>query len=913
MTWLNRLIRHNEVERGLDKELRFHFDGMVQDLCAQGVPRDEALRQARLQFGGLEQVKEECRDARGTRWVEDLGADLRYATRALRKSPGFTLVAVASLALGIGANTAVFSILDHLMLRLLPGVQAPRELSALARSGGKELDFRFSWPLFEKMRAAVPAGSSMAAMTPMTTLNLAVSGAAAEPVRGQLVSGGYFQMLGVRPAAGRVLSPQDNQRLGGHPVAVISYGYWLRRFARDGSVVGRVVTVNGAAMTIVGVAAEGFLGVMPGDNAEVWVPLLMQQEVHYASNANMNDADTNKPWPSQRGISWLLAFVRIPTGLPAEPAAQRFSAELHADNQLLAGLAEDPAWRAQMEKQRVVLEPAGKGLSDLREAVSAPLSVLMVTVGLVLMIACANIANLLLARASSRRREFAVRLSIGAGRGRLIRQLLTESTLLALLGGVAGLLTGVWLKDVLLRMTENGQPTVGPGLEVPMNWHVLAFTALLCLGAGLLFGLAPALRSTRADLASDLKSGSRTAGPDGAAHGRRWTLGKLLVVGQVAVCLVLLVGATLFALTLRNLSTVDTGFQREHVLAVRIDPRTAGFALERLPALYQELLRQVEAVPGVRTASLSLYSPLSGSARSSGFNIPGLPETPGDSRVMQVNVATPGLFAAYGIQFLQGRGFTPADEAKAPPVAVINEAMARKYFDGPNAAVGRKFKEGGGAKSPAFTIVGVVRDVRMNDLREPVSPMAWFPLAQNPEEYVRSLDVRTTGDPELMASTIRAVVNRAAPALPVRSAVALTRQVENSLSRESFVARLTAAFAAIALLLACLGLYGVMAYTVSRRTAELGLRSALGATRSHVLWLVLRETLGMALVGAVLGLGLTVACMRLAAKLLYGLSPDDPFTLAAACLVLIATAMLAGYLPARRASRVDPVVALRCE
>lgn len=910
MTWINRLLRHREVERHLDKELRFHFDEMVSELCAKGATRDEALRVARLQFGGLEQVKEDCRDARGTRWVEDLGADLRYAWRGLRKSPGFALVAVASLALGIGANTAVFSVLDYLMLRLLPGVEAPRELSALARNGDKELDYRFSWPLYEKMRARMPAGTSAAAMTPMTTLNLSAAGAASETVRGQLVSGEYFQLFGVKPAAGRVFGPEDNLRLGGHPVAVISHGYWLRRFSGDASVVGRGVTINGAAMTIAGVAQEGFLGPHPGDNAEVWVPLQMQQELHYAQNANMNDADTNKPWPPQRGISWLMVFVRVPGGTSIQPLLDNCSAALHADNELLGGLDSDPVWREKMRKQRVVAEPAGKGLSDMREAVSAPLSVLMITVGLVLLIACANIANLLLARAASRRREFAVRLSIGAGRGRLIRQMLTESTLLSLIGGAAGFAAGVWLKDVLVRMAGNGQSSTGPALQVPMNWHVLAFTALLCLGSGLLFGLAPALRSTRADLGTDLKSGSRTAGHEGGAHGRRWTLGKLLVVGQVAVCLVLLVGATLFALTLRNLSTVDPGFQREHVLTARIDPRTAGVPLDRLPALYQELLRQVEAVPGVRTAALSLYSPLSGAARASGFYIPGLPAAPGESRVMQVNVATPGLFAAYGIQFVQGRGFTPADSAKTPLVAVINEAMAKKYFGG-SAALGRQFQED--ASSAPFTIVGVVRDVRMNDLREPVGPMAWFPLSQNPEEYVRSLDLRTAGDPEAMASTIRTVINQAAPALPVRSITALSRQFENALSREAFIARLTAVFAGIALLLACLGLYGVMAYAVSRRTAELGLRSALGATRGHVLWLVMRETLGMAVVGAVIGLGLTVASMRLAAKLLYGLSPDDPLTLACSALALIATALFAGYLPARRASRVDPVVALRCE
>lgn len=294
MTWINRLLRHREVERHLDKELRFHFDEMVNELCAKGATRAEALRVARLQFGGMEQVKEDCRDARGTRWVEDLGADLRYATRGLRKSPGFALVAVASLALGIGANTAVFSVLDYLMLQLLPGVQAPRELSALARDGGKEPDLRFSWPLYEKMRARLPAGTSAAAMTPMTTLNLAV-GAAPEPVRGQLVSGEYFQLFGVKPAVGRVFGPEDSKRLGGHPVAVISHGYWLRRFSGDASVVGRAVTINGAAMTIAGVAQEGFVGPHPGDNAEVWVPLQMQQELHYAQNANMNDADPKSP------------------------------------------------------------------------------------------------------------------------------------------------------------------------------------------------------------------------------------------------------------------------------------------------------------------------------------------------------------------------------------------------------------------------------------------------------------------------------------------------------------------------------------------------------------------------------------------------------------------------------------------
>lgn len=909
MHWFQRLLHRDRLERTLDSELRFHFDELVRARMAAGESPAAARRMARMEFGGLDQVKEECRDARGTRWVDDLWQDLRYSARTLRRSPAFTLVAVLSLALGIGANTAVFSLLDHLLLRLLPGVAEPRQLLSLQRVSDETSD-RFSWPLFEKLRDTLPASAGLLAATPQSSSQLVVPGGGPEPARTQLVSGEFFPVLGVSPSVGRTLLPEDNRTIGAHPVAVLSHGFWMRRFSGDAGAVGRTITVNGCVLTVVGVAAPGFTGLAPGEPTDIWIPLMMQPQIRYAQNADMHDADLNKPWVSQEGISWLQVLLRQPDDKAQAASLSRLNAVLVSANGILAAAADSPQGKKDLLGERITASPAGRGLSQVRDDLATPLIVLMVTVGLVLLIACANIANLLLARASGRRREIAVRLSIGASRPRLIRQLLTESVMLAGLGGALGALFCVWGKTVLLQLTLGHSDT--SAFAVPMDGRIFAFTALLCLATGLLFGIAPALRMTRGDLGNDLKSGSRTTGQNGGERGRGFPLGKALVVSQVAISMVLLVGAALFALTLRNLSQLDAGFERTHVLTALIDTRAAGYTPEQLPGAYQRLLDRVRGLPGVRSASLSIYSPLSGAARTSRFYLDGLGGAVGQTATVQQNVVATDYFSTYGITILRGREFQPQDTAKAPRVAVVNQALADAYFQGMS-PLGRHFKMGSDADDPSYMIVGMIRNVRVNGLREKVPPMAWFPFSQRPDEYMHSLDIRTVRDPETVATQIRRVVAEVDPNLPIKRVRTLTEQVERSLANENLIATLTAAFGGLALLLACIGLYGVMSYTVSRRTSELGIRLALGATRSDLLWLVFRDTLRLTVAGTAIGLILSFAGLRLVAGLLYGLSPHDPLVLAGTAVILLLTALLAGYLPARRAARLDPLLALRCE
>jgi predicted permease len=830
--------------------------------------------------------------APGWRLFETLAQDVRYALRVIRRNPAFSAVAVLTLGLGIGANSGMFSLFDAVMLRLLP-VRDPQQLYLLHQTGADEDVEAVSFPMFQRFRAALVGTAEILTLTKPAPLHARIGTTAAEPITGQLVSGEFFSVLGVRPALGRLLGPDDNQSLGQHPVLVLSYSYWQRRFDRKPGVLGSMLTLNGVPFTIIGVSEPGFFGISVGEPPNVWLPLLMQAEVRYAQNAESSNADTRKPWPPQEGIRWLDAMIRVPDPGAVKKVEAALNVLYRHDMEQVAKSRDERERRLLLER-RLALAQGGQGFSTLRGRLSRPLRALMVMVGLVLLIACANIANLLLGRAMARRKEIAIRLSIGAGRPRLMGQLLTESMVLALLGGVVGVLIAVWSNQAVPRLFSIN-------VQLGLDYRLLAFTGALSLATGILFGLAPAFRLTHVEPEAALKSGGPATTPG------RLTLGRTLVILQVALSLLLVTGAGLLARTLWNLVQMDLGFNREHVLTVRIDTRSAGFTAAQLPPLYAQLVERVRAVPGVRSATIAHSSIAGGGTRSSGINVPGY--TPGRRENMSVdeNFVDPGYFEIVGMPLVEGRDFDAHDTEKAPQVAVINQTMARRYF-GSRSPIGRHYGYG----STRFEIVGVVRDAKVRGPRSPLRPMAYRPMRQE-MDYARSLEVRTQGDPRAVASDVRKAIAQAAPDLPIQDVATVAERVNRLLAQERLIAELTAFFGIVALLLACIGIYGLISYAVARRTAEMGIRMALGARRASVVWLVLREALTLVLIGLAAGVVLVFAVARLVAGLLFGVSPTDPVTLSATALVMLSVAAVAAYLPARRASRVDPMSSLRYE
>lgn len=896
---LRSLFRGGRVEQELDEELGYHVQRLIDEHVARGLTPADARYAALRAMHGLDQRKEQCRDTRRVRAIDDLLKDLRYAARVLIRHPGFTTVAIVSLAIGIGANSAIFSVLNAVMLRSLP-VTAPDELFVVRLDSRTPSTQRFSYPLFERLRTGLAPGTQIAAISRVARTYARIDGGEQEVANAQLVSGEFFSTLGVAPALGRTLNPEDNRTVGGHPVAVLSHTFWRRRFSAAPAVLGRDITVNGAHFTIVGVGAEGFSGVWLESPADLWVPVAMQGAIRYSQNYSASDAQTDKPWMPQERISWLDLIVRT------QPSAQAASTSaLNAAFQsALLRVAENAGNTDQRRLfllQRLRLESFGHGFSTLRQRFAAPLFTLMAMVALLLLIACANTANLLLARAAARQREMAIRLSIGASRRRLIRQLLTESLLMGAIAGVAGLVMAQWASELLVRMTM-GIATGPNPFPVGPDARVLLFTAAVSVATAVLFGLAPAYRSTRVELGTTLKATGRTV------HGGPATAGKMLVVAQVALSLLLVVGAGLFLRSLRNLMHVDLGFDRDHIVSVAIDARGGAYPAARLAGLQREIIDRAEHLPGVQSATMAMCG-LAGGCRANvdGIHISGYAPQPGEQVVIQENRVGPRYFSTVGMRLLAGRDFDAQDFARAPTVAIVNEAMVRRYFSG-RPAIGQRF----GYTAPTIEIVGIVQDARVNAAREPAAPMAFYPLGQG-SPIARTLDVRTTGDPRWIAAALRKAVADADPNLPIERVTILADQVSAGLNQERLVARVTTAFGGLALGLACFGLYGLMSYTASRRTNEIGIRMALGASRGGVLAMVLKESCALAIAGIVAGVLGSLAATRLISTQLFDVSASDPFTIVTATLLMIAVAALAGFLPARRASRVEPTIALRCE
>jgi predicted permease len=899
MTWWTRLLRRNRLDRELDAELRFHVDEECARLVAEGVAPDEARRRALAAFGGLQPIAEIARDVRRQRWLEHLGQDVRYALRMMRRQPGFTLAAVLSLAIGIGANAAIFSVADALLLRALP-VDRPEELSFINRVLPDEEHMRFSYPSFQQFAAGVDQ-AAFAAMASTAALQT-TSDRGAEIVTGQLVSGNWFQLLGVAPAAGRTLVPGDAAGADGQPVVVLSHAYWQRRFAGDPAVVGSTLRVNAVPLTVVGVAAPAFSGMSIGYRVDLWMPLPLQHALKYTSNAAMDDAVPAKPWLPQAGITWLTVIMRAPPQR-ATAALARVSDLHRADLERRAVAAENRQRAEYVRSERLDLVPAGQGLSVLRQRFSAPLYVLIGAAAMVLLIGCANLASLLLARGAARTREVALRLSLGAGRGRIVRQLLTETIMLALIGGAGGLLLARWGADALLRLASSSG--AGIPLTLPLDWRFLGFTFGVSVLTGLAFGLIPALKLARGAAVSTLQSGTRLTATD-----RRGLLplGPALVVAQVALSITLVVGAILFLRTFRNLLAEETGFDST-ILAAWFEPRLAGISQDQLPDLYDRLLGSMRRVPGARNAAIAMAGAVSGWQRISGIAVEGQPRRTGTDGSVREDFVSVGYFDTLGMTLVRGRGFTERDDQRAPRVAVVNEAMARKFF-GDDDPIGKRFGYGSAAD---IEIVGVLRDARLDGVRRPPPPMVFYPLPQV-MQFASRVYLRVSADSiDEAREGMRRAIAAADPNLAVREVATLGELSARTAYNERLLAQLTGGFGMLALAVACLGLYGSLSYSVARRTKELGVRLALGARPSAVRWQVLRESLTLVAIGATVGAAIAFASATWVASLLYGLSPRDPLTFALAVGVLLTVGSLAGLLPAWRASRVDPLIALRAD
>jgi predicted permease len=953
------LFHRRALDERLEEELGLHVELASRELQAQGMSAEEARRTARLRLapgGALERIRESHRAGRGVPALEMLAQDLRYAVRTMRKSPGFTAVALLSLAFGIGTNSAIFSVVDALLLKGLPVPDADR-LAVLNKSLAGDRAPLFSYSSFRRLQdsgaactgviavtddfttvvrpliggrpdrtaAATPAAASIAASAPIAPLqtppSAALEGAGNdETADAQLVSGNLFAVLGVGAAVGRTFTAAEDAVPGGNPVVVLSYGYWEKRFGRDPAVVGESLLVNGMPVAVLGVLPRGFRGVLADEAPDLFLPVTLRDVVRYRGNMSVDGPDDPKqPVWHQVNEHWLELLAKRRSGVSLEKARAVLGVLFEREKQAEMVGRTDPDDRRQLQAEKLLVEPGSRGLAYRRESLTRPLLVLMGLAGLVLLIACTNVATLLMARADRRRKEMAVRLGIGAGRARVLRQLVTESLLLAGLGGALGLVFAAWGSRLLLRLVSQGADPVP--LDVDLDWRKVAFALGVALVTGLAFGIVPALQATRVDLAAVLKQGARAMKGAGRG-GHRLPLGRVLVAAQVGLSLVLLIGAGLFVRSLQNLMRVDPGFTTGGLVAARINPSVLAVDDSRLAGVYERLVERLEAIPGVRSASMSGSRLLTGSASTSNVSLPGYVPRANENMDVQHNSVTPQYFATVGLALVAGRPLALTDRIGGRPVAVVNQAMVRRFLP-PGSPIGRRFGFGGAERARDIEIVGVVKDAKYHRLDEKAVPLAYLPVAQLPDSMhdahlLRDIELRVdpaAGDAAVawVATQLRRAVAEAAPGLPVLSITTMSEQLTRSLARERAVARLTGFFGLLALLLAAIGLYGVMSYSVARRTGEIGLRMALGAPRAEVLGLVIRETLVLVAIGVATGLLATWALARLATSQLFGITSHDPATLVGATAALILVALLAGFLPARRAAGVEPMEALRYE
>ncbi len=825
--------------------------------------------------------------------------DIGFAFRSFRRAPLFTAVAVLSIAFGIGANTAIFSLTDQILVRLLP-VRNPEQLvlfSAVGRHyGGNSGRNRIAYPMYQDFRDHNQMFSGMFCFREADlSLNY---GGHTERISGEVVSGNYFPVLGVKPALGRLFTAQDDLHQGGHPVAVLSYDFFQSRFAGNPAVIGQKVIISGYPFTIIGVSQRGFTGTDPGYSRQIRLPMMMGPTV--ANFMQLNN----------RRYRWVTAFGRLKPGTSLEQAKAAiqpfFHQILESEVQMAPFAKASPDMKQQFLKMSMNLLPAAKGRSELRRQFSTPLLVLMATVGLVLLIACANVANLLIARAAARQKEIAVRLALGSGRRQIISQLLVESLLLSAAGGVAGLALAYWIDRGLIAFLPPG--SVPLMLSSIPDWRVLAFTTGLSLLTGLLFGVVPAWQATRPNVSSTLKQQANAV--VGGGHTR---VRKSLVVAQIALSLLLLIGAGLFIRSLENLKDLDPGFRIGNLLAFKIDPTMNGYSMEKTRKIYAQLEQALSSLPGVRDASLAVVSVMEGNEWDQWVTIDSYSPKTGELPDPHMNFLSPGYFKTMEIPLLAGRDFRVTDDLSSEKVCIVNETFARKYFGTVN-AVGHRIGMGvdPGTKTD-ITIVGVVRSTKYESMRDEIPLELFRPYRQLDFATGIVAYVRTPARPELMFEAIRRRMHDIDSGLPVFDMTTLEQTVEDSLVTERLVATLATGFAALATLLASIGLYGVMSYTITRRTREIGIHMAMGAARGDVVWLVLGEVLLLLAFGMAIALAAAALLTQMVRSELYGIEPLDLLSVAFAMVTIACVALTAGYLPALRATRVDPMLALRYE
>lgn len=881
-------VRGDQLNRELEEEMRFHLEMKAAENLARGMPLEEARFAAQRQFGNQTLLREVSLDMWAFRSLEAFVQDLSYGLRMMVKTPGFTAVTVMTLALGVGTNTALFSMIDAVLLKTLP-VERPEQLFFISHAGTQGQGAAPPYACFERFRNHTSYLSGIAAFSP-SELKVSIDGQI-EQVRAQLVSGNYFSVLGVPVVLGRPLTPSDDSVIGaGGPaggVAVIGYDYWRRRFGLDPEVIGKVILIGKIPATIIGVTPPKFFGLSPGRDVDINLPLMLADPRLLAD----------------KGSGWFYAFGR----LKPESSVAQARAELDA---IFQGFMDEIAISHDVRKNffdHIEFTAAGKGLDTLRIPYSKALLTLMVMVGLVLLIVCANVANLLLVRATARRKEFAMRLALGASRVRLVRQMFTESLLLVSLGGLFGLALARWSIALLIRFFSIGRSQMS--LDLPLDSRLLFFTLGLSMLTGIAFSVAPAWRSARLDPGPTLKESTVTASADPS----RLRLGKLLLVAQVALALVLLVGAGLFLRSLQNLKNLDAGFRSDGVLTLRIDSGARDYQVTQLNRLWQETLALVEAVPGVSSASLSTMTPLDGLDASAIIDLPGFTSNTERDKSLSINHVSPEYFTTLGIAILRGRPFNERDNESSLKVALLNETATRFYF-GDRDPIGTKIRLTHPRTADPYEVVGVVADSRQVSLRQEIPRQLYLPTSQSLGRLARlTLAARTSDDPSRLADPIRNVIRSMGSDILVTNVVSLSEQVNQSLLQERLVSSLSGVFGLLALLLSCIGLYGVTSYNVMRRTQEIGIRLALGAKRSDVLRMLLWEGFVRIASGLALGLIASLAATRILVSLLYGVSATDPETFVGVSLLLTGVALVACYLPARRATKVDPIVALRCE
>lgn len=837
--------------------------------------------------------------------METIFKDLRYGLRGLLKRKGFALIAVLTLALGIGANTAIFTLVNAVMLKSLP-VDKPEELVLFSdtTSEGTSLEdnprtgqwLRFSYPSYAYFRDHNQSFQDIAALRSgisRLSVRQTDSQAGAARAAGHLVTGNYFSVLGVRAMRGRVLTPDDDKP-SAEPAAVVSHRYWEQELNSDPATVGKSFIINGTSFSIVGITPPEFFGERVRRPPDFWLPLSFHPQIELRRSFLEDDQ-----------AYWLMVMGRLKPGVSMDQAQAGVNLALRQFLTEQAGSELTEERQKGIQNTFVTLVEGKGGISGLRRHYSKPLRMLMAIVGMVLLIACANVGSLLLSRAASRKAEISLRMALGATRWRIIRQLLTESMLLAGLGGLFGVLLAQWGVVILVRLVTQESP-----LDTRPDVGVLAFTAGISIVAGIFFGLVPAIQASRTNLSSAMKEKNRTR-----SGFLRFSFSSLMVVMQVGLSMVLLTGAGLFARSLVKLQNENVGFDRTNMLLLGIDPRLAGYKPAELASLYQQVLDRLGSLPQVRSVSMATYAPMSGTSRTSSIQVTGYTAQPGEDMVVEDILTGPKYAETLGVPLLRGREIEMRDTAASQRVAVVNATFAEHYFKGQN-PIGRTFTFGDETDNGApLEIVGVVGDIKSGDAREKPEPAVYRPILQIQEQaaYSTTIHVRTIADPTPLAPQVRQMINQIDDKLPIFDVTTLNEQLNEKLNQDRLIAQLVSFFGALALVLACIGLYGVMAHGVARRTNEIGIRMALGARGGNIAWMILRETLYLVLAGLIIGVPAALLGARLISAQLFGMSPTDPLTLVGAAVVLAVVALLAGYLPARRASRVNPLNALRYE